>query len=38
MPFVGITTAFVYFDARARVELEPESELMALPAEIELSA
>jgi hypothetical protein len=38
MPFVGITTAFVYFDARTRVELEPESADVALPAEIELSA
>jgi hypothetical protein len=37
MPFVALTTAYCYFDARTRVELEPESELRELPAEIELS-
>jgi hypothetical protein len=37
MPFVAITTAYVYFDARARGELEPETRLSELPAEIELS-
>jgi hypothetical protein len=37
MPFVAITTAYVYFDARTRGELEAESELAQLPAEIELS-
>ena len=35
MPFVALVTAYVYFDARTRVELEPE-ELRELPAEIEL--
>jgi hypothetical protein len=35
LPFVAIVTAYVYFDARARVELEaPQPSL--LPAEIEL--
>jgi len=36
MPFVALTTAYLYFDARARDELakrEPDQ----LPAEIELS-
>jgi hypothetical protein len=37
MPFVALTTAYVYFDARTRVELEAETELSELPAEIELS-
>src|SRR6185437_2412570 len=38
MPFVALTTAYVYFDARARGELEAESGLAELPAEFELSA
>jgi hypothetical protein len=37
MPFVALTTAYVYFDARTRVELEPADEPGELPAEIELS-
>jgi hypothetical protein len=37
MPFVGLTTAYVYFDARTRGELEPERAIATLPAEIELS-
>jgi hypothetical protein len=37
MPFVALTTAYVYFDARARVELERRDEPAELPAEIELS-
>ena len=37
MPFVALTTAYVYFDARVRNELEPELELDDLPAEIQLS-
>ncbi len=37
MPFVALTTAYAYFDARTRGELEDESELSMLPAEIELS-
>jgi hypothetical protein len=35
MPFVALTTAYVYFDARVRAELEP-AEPRELPAEIEL--
>ena len=38
MPFVALTTAYVYFDARTRGELGAESEHVVLPAEIELSA
>ena len=37
MPFVALTTAYVYFDARARVELEPADEPAELPAEFQLS-
>jgi len=37
MPLVALVTAYVYFDARTRGELETESELTELPAEIELS-
>jgi hypothetical protein len=37
MPFVALTTAYVYFDARARVELEPAEEPDQLPAEFQLS-
>lgn len=36
MPFVALVTAYVYFDARARLELEPADERRELPAEIEL--
>jgi len=36
MPFVALTTAFVYFDARVRGELEPRGAAEELPAEIEL--
>ena len=36
MPFVALTTSYVYVDARVRSELEPESELPELPAELEL--
>jgi len=36
MPFVGLVTAYVYFDARTRVELEPVVDEHELPAEIEL--
>ena len=36
MPFVGLVTAYVYFDARARVELAPAPQPKELPAEIEL--
>jgi hypothetical protein len=37
MPFVALTTSYVYFDARTRTELEPADEPDELPAEIELS-
>ena len=38
MPFVALTTSYVYFDVRARQELEPAVQLDELPAEIQLSA
>ena len=37
LPFVALTTSYVYFDARTRVELEPADEVDELPAEIALS-
>jgi len=37
MPFVAITTTYVYFDARVRDALEPQDEPADLPAEIELA-
>jgi hypothetical protein len=37
LPFVALVTAYVYFDARARVELEPADEPDELPAEISLA-
>jgi hypothetical protein len=36
MPFVALTTAYVYFDARVRYELAGEQEPAELPAEIAL--
>jgi hypothetical protein len=36
MPFVALVTAYVYFDARARFELEPVEHVDELPAEIAL--
>ncbi len=36
MPVVALVTAYVYFDARARVELEPVHDGSELPAEISL--
>jgi hypothetical protein len=36
MPFVALVTAYMYFDARTRHELEPADEPDELPAEIEL--
>jgi len=36
MPFVALVTAYVYFDARARVELEPFERVAELPSEISL--
>jgi hypothetical protein len=37
MPFVALVTAYVYFDARTRVELEPAEKVTELPAEIQLT-
>jgi hypothetical protein len=37
LPFVALVTAYVYFDARAREELEPRDVRSELPAEIELA-
>jgi len=37
MPFVALTTTYVYLDARVRETLEPELELEQLPAELQLS-
>ena len=37
IPFVALTTAYVYFDVRARAELEPADEADELPAEFQLS-
>jgi hypothetical protein len=37
LPFVGLVTAYVYFDARTRLELEPVADTRELPTEIELS-
>ena len=38
MPFVALTTSYVYFDARARAELEESRVTGDLPAEFELSS
>ena len=38
MPFIALTTAYLYFDARAREEVADEVELAELPAEFGLSA
>jgi len=38
MPFVALTTTYVYFDARVRGELEPEGVSGVLPAEIQLGS
>ena len=37
MPFVALVTAYVYFDARTRHELEPADEPDELPAEIQVA-
>jgi hypothetical protein len=37
MPFVALTTAYVYFDARAHGELAAESDARELPSEFELA-
>jgi hypothetical protein len=36
MPYVALVTAYVYFDSRARLELEPVEDISELPAEISL--
>jgi hypothetical protein len=36
LPFVAVVTAYVYFDARARFELEPREDVDELPAEYTL--
>ena len=36
MPFVALTTCYVYFDARTRRELEAADEPRELPAEIQI--
>ena len=38
MPFVALVTAYVYFDARSRLELEPVHHVSELPAEISLES
>ena len=38
MPFVALTTSYVYFDCRGRHELEPAEVVDELPAEISLAA
>jgi hypothetical protein len=38
LPFVALVTAYVYSDARTRVELEPVAAPRELPAEIELAS
>lgn len=38
MPYVALVTAYVYFDARTRVELEPVDAPGELPAEIQLGS
>jgi hypothetical protein len=35
MPYVALTTTYVYFDARVREELEPSDTAALLPSEIE---
>jgi hypothetical protein len=37
MPYVTLVTAYVYFDARVRDELEPRDTVTELPAEVDLS-
>jgi hypothetical protein len=37
MPFVALVTSYVYFDARARLELEPFERVSELPAEVQLT-
>ena len=37
MPYVALVASYVYFDSRARLELEPFERVSELPAEIELA-
>jgi hypothetical protein len=37
MPFVALVTSYVYFDSRARLELEQVEQVSELPAEIQLT-
>jgi len=37
MPFVALVTSYVYFDSRARLELEPVERVSELPAEIAIA-
>jgi hypothetical protein len=37
LPFVALVTAYVYFDARTTLALEPALDQRELPAELELS-
>ena len=37
MPFVALTTTYVYLDARVRVELEPGDRRAELPPEVDLA-
>ena len=34
LPFVAVTTCYVYFDARTRFEFEPPEDVVERPAEI----
>lgn len=38
VPYLALTTAYVYFDARARAEAEPDRNADLLPAEFDLTA
>jgi hypothetical protein len=38
MPYVALTTTYVYVDARVRVELEPHDRREELPPEVDLAA
>jgi hypothetical protein len=37
LPFAGLVTAYMYLDARTRVELEPVVDQPELPAKLEFS-
>jgi len=38
LPFVALVTAYVYFDARARLELDPRDVRTELPAEVSIES